>query len=220
MGKHRFTKFVLIFQFAIALCHSAFGSQPPPAVFVAATNGLSRFLSEVSTARLGQPVLLHEIKPVALSTNQTPQKFVHFASETTMWFFPVLNEDGTADAMLLVDWIGGEWKAVSYGYAPLAKEWHLVTAEWSSEKGFHPKLVKSSPTSRYYFTVPEIDDRNLTRIVSATTKETSDASLLPAAKGTTSTNRYSKLGSLVSEIVELQSASSRTQPLLKSNQSQ
>jgi hypothetical protein len=80
-----------------------------------------------------------------------------------MWFFPILLE-GESKAMLVVDRDGENWKAVSFGYAGLGHELNEVLARWPESKGFHPQLIAVFQAKRFYFTVPEVNDFNLTEI--------------------------------------------------------
>jgi hypothetical protein len=156
-------------------------AQPtPPEVLTAASNGLPAFLASVplgnralygftndtdlAQARLGVPLRIYAITPTALASHPAESTLPLLLSETTLWYLPVLvGED--AKAILVVDRMAGEWKAVSFGYAPLAQELNQIAKQWPASAGYHPKLVAAFSASRYYFAVPEVDDRNLTPII-------------------------------------------------------
>jgi hypothetical protein len=201
------------------VCCLALASNPlvaveaPPEVTTAASNGLPSFLAKVpaeskqlygfaedvdfSKVRLASPLLLYTIKPSALSSNQVNDTVSSVAFETSMWFFPVLI--GTeVKAMLVVDRQDNEWKAVSLGYAPLAREWHQVCNQWPLGKGFHPRLVAGFQAAQFYFTVPEVGDQNLTPLLSPRNTGPSAKSLpLASEQGL---NRYSILSNCSGEM--------------------
>ena len=154
----------------------------------------------MSKACLGTPVLLQAIKPSALSSNQVSDTVSSVAAETSMWFFPVLI-GAEVKAMLVVDRLDNEWKAVSLGYAPLAREWNQVLNQWPATKGFHPRLVASFQAPQFYFTVPEAGDRNLTPLLSP---RNADSSAKPPSYGSQQiSNRYSTLGNCSAEVSTL-----------------
>jgi hypothetical protein len=161
------------------------GSKPPripgvpTEVLEAAATGLPFFLGQIppgsqqlygfsavddlSRAQLGGALRMHTITPVSLESSSSSTPVSSIKSETSMWFFPVLL-DGESKAMLVVDREGEAWKAVSLGYAGLGHEWNGLLAQWPESKGFHPQLVAVFQARQFYFTVPEIDDFNLTQL--------------------------------------------------------
>jgi hypothetical protein len=193
-------------------------AEAPPEVIAAAKEGLPGFLSLIPTgskplygfpedinlaeARLGTPVLLHVFKRAVLQSNQVSQTVSSALADTSMWFFPVLLA-GEGKAMLVVDWHQNAWKAVSLGYAHLGSEWNQVSKQWPLAKGFHPQLVAVLRANEHYFTVPEVDDRNLTRIIAPWDKLGPPNA--PSVTATESPDRYSRLGSLASELESLKS---------------
>ena len=76
---------------------------------------------------------------------------------------PILIEN-ESKAMLVVDRDGDQWKAVSLGYAALGHELKELLTQWPESKGFHPQLIAVFQAKQFYFTVPEVDDFNLTPI--------------------------------------------------------
>jgi hypothetical protein len=202
----------LVCSLAMAV-NSLTAADAPPEVSAAASNGLPVFLAKVppaarplygfaldadfSQASLGAPLLLHTIKPSALSSNQANDTVSSVVSQTPMWFFPVMM--GTeVKAMLVVDRQDNEWKAVSLGYAPLAGEWNQVLSQWPAAKGFHPRLVAVFQAAKFYFTVPEVSDRNLTPLLSPRNTGPSAKTLPPAPAQ--NAGRYSTLGNCSNEM--------------------
>jgi hypothetical protein len=129
------------------------------------SKGLYGFSSQddLSKARLGGALRMQTITPAALGRSSPSITVSAILSDTTMWFFPILLESASK-AMLVVDREGGTWKAVSLGYAGLGHELNELLAQWPESKGFHPQLVAVFQAKQFYFTVPEIDDLNLTKI--------------------------------------------------------
>jgi hypothetical protein len=194
----------------------------PREVSLAATNGLPVFLAmippdfkheygfpddaDLSTVSLGSPVLMHTIQPAALSSNQVSDTVSSLVSESSMWFFPLLM-GSEVRAMMVVDRQGSVWKAVSLGYAPLAREWNQVLNQWPASKGFHPRLIAVFQAKQFYFTVPEIGERNLTPLLSPWNAAASTKAA-PLGAGQSSTN-YSRLGTLSIELDKLKTMLNR-----------
>ena len=156
-------------------------AQPVPnEVLNAASNGLPAFLESVSfgnrelygftndtdlaQARLGVPLRVYIITPKNLASHPAESKLTPLLSETMLWYFPVLVGDDTR-AILVVDQMADGWRAVAIGYAPLARELHRITKQWPASAGYHPRLVAAFSANRLYFTVPEVDDHNLSPIL-------------------------------------------------------
>jgi hypothetical protein len=194
-------------------------AQPvPPDVLNAASNGLPAFLESVSfgnrelygftndndlaRARPGVPLRVFTITPQALASHNAEPALTPLLSETTLWYFPILvGQD--AKAILVVDQMAGEWKAVSIGYAPLARELDQITKQWPAGAGYHPRLVAAFSANRYYFTVPEVDDHNLSPILMPGQADESD--------GTRGLNqaRYTTLTPLARSKAQLKAAFDR-----------
>jgi hypothetical protein len=118
---------------------------------------------DLSAAQLGRPRQMLTITPAAIQKSSSGATVSSILSETSMWFFPIQIES-EAKSMLVVDRDRGEWKAVSMGYAGLGHELNELLAQWPESKGFHPQLVAVFQAKQFYFTVPEVDDFNLTKI--------------------------------------------------------
>jgi hypothetical protein len=151
----------------------------PSEILEAAETGLPFFLGQIppgskelygfspgddlSQAKLGGALRMHTITPAALEKSSSSGSVSSILSETSMWFFPILVER-ESKAMLVVDRDGETWKAVSLGYAGLGHQLNELLAKWPESKGFHPQLIAVFQAKRFYFTVPEVDDFNLTEI--------------------------------------------------------
>lgn len=165
----------------LGLWANALWAQPAPnEVLNAASNGLPAFLASVSLgnrepygftndtdlaqARLGAPFRVYIITPKNLASHPAESTLAPLLAETTLWYFPVLVGDDTR-AILVVDQMADGWRAVAIGYAPLAQEVHKITKQWPASAGYHPRLVAAFSAKRLYFTVPEVDDHNLSPIL-------------------------------------------------------
>jgi len=154
-------------------------SEVPQEVLEAAKTGLPLFLGQIppgskeqygfastddlSATRLGAPLQMLTIKPTAIDKSSSSTTVSSILSETSMWFFPIRIET-ESKAMLVVDRDDATWKAVSFGYGELGHELNELLAQWPDSKGFHPQLIAVFQAKQFYFTVPEVDDFNLTQI--------------------------------------------------------
>jgi hypothetical protein len=196
------------------LSGNSVSAQPvPPEVLNAASNGLPVFLasvpatakesygfpsdSDLTQARLGAPLRRYTITPAALTNRARSTAVSSLITETTLWYFPI-QVNGETKALLAVDRMSDGWKAVSLGYAPLAREWNQVTRQWPASKGYHPRLVTVFQAKQHYFTVPEVDDRNLTLI--APPQAVATGAKGATASSSETSDRYLALGS-VSNVV-------------------
>ena len=167
---------LLLLVFAVQRLAAA---EAPAEALAAASQGLPGFLAsvppgdeamygfvpggELTQARLGAPLRLYTITPAALAGGRAAVSVGGLLADTTMWYFPVqVGEE--VKAMLVVDRMEDGWRAVSFGYAPLAREWNVIAKQWPAAKGFHPRLAVVFQAQQYWFTVPEVDDRNLTPV--------------------------------------------------------
>ena len=113
---------------------------------------------------LGNPFKLYQITPIALSSYKPGDSIDSIISETHLWYFPIMLNDENR-AILVVDLMDNNWEVVSLGYANLARELGKVTQQWNTQKNYNPLLIAVFQANEYLFTVPEIDDQNLTSIV-------------------------------------------------------
>ncbi|MDO9541341.1 MAG: hypothetical protein Q7J98_03345 [Kiritimatiellia bacterium] len=186
----------------------------PEGVLQAAVEGLQPFLNKIpadslgqfgfvpgddlNTASLGTPFLVHMIAPSAFEKYQTGMTVASIVTPTTTWYFPVL-VTGQARAILAVDQIDGQWKAVSLGYVGLARELGAVGSQWKAAQGYHPMLIVVFQAQQYLFTVPEKDAYNLTRLSENTTPSTGPLKIMGVPSGD-----YATLGNVADMIKQLQ----------------
>lgn len=210
-GKLLVVSMVMAWIFAIP-CLMA--QNAPEAVQQAAAQGLQPFLSKIpapsveeygfvhgddlATASLGTPFMVHTITPSALEQYQAGMTVASILSPTTAWYFPVLIA-GQTRAILAVDNIDNQWKAVSLGYAGLARELGAVSQQWKAVQGYHPMLIVVFQAKQYLFTVPEKDAYNLTRLSANKTPATDPLQ----ATAPTPSNDYATLGTAADVIKQL-----------------
>lgn len=166
--------------FLLALASSMASETVPSEVVEAAENGLQPFLQWIpaesvesygfrpgdclENARLGKPFRLHTITPTALRSYIPGAPVDSILSQTEIWYFPIIL-NGQAKAVLVVDKMGGHWKAVALGYAGLAGELASIREQWPESEGYNPMLVVVFQAKQFFFTLPEHDSPNLTPIV-------------------------------------------------------
>ena len=152
----------------------------PADVQQAAVQGLQPFLDKIpagsmeefgfaagdnlSAATLGAPFLLYTLTPSALEQYRAGAAVTSLVTPTTAWYFPVLIA-GQTRAILVVDKLDNQWQAVSLGSAALAKELGRLGGQWKAAQGYHPMLIVVLQAKQHFFTVPEKDSQNLTRLV-------------------------------------------------------
>lgn len=187
--------------------------EPSEEVILAAKQGLSRFLrqmrptslasfgfssgDDLKKAALGDAFKLHTILPSALKTYSAGQPVESIVTETSQWYFPV-TLDGDVRALLIVDRMGGRWKAVSFGYSPLAREIADSGKQWPKAKGYHARYISVPQAYEFLFSVSEQGPDNMTSLMS----RPAAAGLTPQAQGGAGQNsRYAALGK-AAELVE------------------
>jgi hypothetical protein len=85
--------------------------------------------------------------------------------QTEMWYFPV-EFKGEYIAILILDNMNGKWKAVSFGYANLAKELFRIENVERTRKNQSISLIVNYKLKKYFFHISdENNGRNLTEIV-------------------------------------------------------
>jgi hypothetical protein len=151
----------------------------PPEAIAAARSGLPAFLEKIPPEGLGEygfapgdrldeaypgkPYLLHEIPPAAIERFASEDSVDSLLAPAGVWYFPVMM-DGEARAILVVDRVDGGWVAVSLGQASLAGELNAIRRQWPASGGYDPRLIVSYQAAAYFFSVPQVGGRNLTRI--------------------------------------------------------
>ncbi len=181
MRKYQFLIIGLVLLSGIALtgypCAGAFAETAPPEAIAAAQAGLLPFLQpitpedmsnfglapgdNVSDAILGDPFQLYTITPAKLLDANDDTPVDSLLSPTGRWFFPIVLA-GESRAILAVEKMDEEWQAVTMGMTGLAIEMEKINRQWPKSKGFEPKLIAIYQAACYFFTVPEMGNKNFT----------------------------------------------------------
>jgi hypothetical protein len=143
----------------------------------AAKAGLPSFLGHIPTndrqdygftktdsldkATLGDPFNLHTITPDALLNYSGDVPVASILTTTDLWYFPVMMQNKVR-CILVVDYLDGEWQAVSLGYANLAKSLNQVRRNWPAASGYNPVLIAVFQAKKFLVTIPEAPGENLT----------------------------------------------------------
>ncbi len=184
----------------------------------AAEEGLQTFLQKVpkeskilygfathdslELACLGKPFNLHKIAPSEISQFKSGDSVSSIISKTNLWYFPVLLNN-KIKSLLVVDTLNGKWAAVSLGYTNLAKELAKIRQQWPESKGFTPKIIIVFQANKYLFTIPEIDEYNLTLIDFPSEEERQKPSNeMPYEKNVINDLKYSNLDE-ISNVVKI-----------------
>jgi hypothetical protein len=146
-------------------------------LYQAAQAGLTRFIpmldpamlelwginnrEEVKDFSLDKPLRLHIITPKAINDYREGDAASSLLCQSQCYYFPV-RLGGEIKLFLLVDQVDGEWKAVSLGYQPLAKEMQNILQQW--QKSERPVLAAMFQARTYLFTMPQQRADNLTPI--------------------------------------------------------
>lgn len=128
----------------------------------------------IDNVYLEEPLNLYKITPIAIENYQQGDSVKSLLSMTNLWYFP-LSVNNIIRSILVIDKIENEFKAVSIGYANLARAINTLKNKWTSSTGYRFKLVVVYQAKSFLYTIPELNNYNLTLI------ELTDASLLENA---------------------------------------
>lgn len=87
-----------------------------------------------------------------------------FLTESRHWFFPVLSKGAKACLLSVIFTKDGSFQKDKLGMAQLARVWAAVVEAWPESEGYAPILVIVPSHQRFYFTVPQAQPSNFTRI--------------------------------------------------------
>lgn len=129
----------------------------PAAVKQAAEQGVTSFLqaipaqdlahfnfsdpTELERATLGEPFLIYTIAPESILAYQAGTPVEDLMAPTSLWYVPVL-VNGESRTLLMIDLVGGTWKAVGIGGSGIAKQWSPADREQSVTLGYTPRFVR------------------------------------------------------------------------------
>jgi hypothetical protein len=142
----------------------------PDEILSQAQKGLPAFLNKIppgtlaeygfaendplAQAYLSKPFKVYTITPTALLGARAGSRIRDLLEETKLWYFPVMINDQVR-ALLVVDYLQGQWQAVSLGYANLARGLGTVMQRWPRSRGFNPLLIAVFQANENLVLVPE-----------------------------------------------------------------
>jgi hypothetical protein len=153
--------------------------RPPADVIQAAHSQLPQFLKrcippqaagmfglgpddDLGRASLGQPYRLFSLSPDAISTYSPGATVRSLLDDSGLWYFPIVLS-GRIKLILYVGLKDSVWTKVGLGSAGLACELQRLQARWPSDRS-PAILVRQNQLGRYLFSLPQIDEYNLTEI--------------------------------------------------------
>ncbi|HSY17539.1 MAG TPA: hypothetical protein VK815_04355 [Candidatus Acidoferrales bacterium] len=116
----------------------------------------------VDLATLGEPIPVYSISEEDQRNYQAGQPLRPLLQATNEWIYPV-RLNGRIRYMLPIKREGDQYVAEP-GSRALALVYEKIEQHWPASKGFHPQLVVNPNMPNYYFTIPELDQQNLTDI--------------------------------------------------------
>ena len=151
----------------------------PQEVVQAADEGLPVFLSLITPSQmedfgfsendnlddavLGRPFQQYLIYNADVIHYKDGDTIYDVLTEPIMWHFPVMIGD-ESKCLLGVDKIDDNWEAVSIGAALLAQRVDLARRVWPILEGYDPLFSVSLAISTYFFSIPQVDEYNLTQL--------------------------------------------------------
>ncbi|MFA6290448.1 MAG: hypothetical protein WC637_01630 [Victivallales bacterium] len=167
--------------FFSSLLASAQNPIPPAGLAQAGSKALKEFLpaldspkmkkthgfapeDDLSAVTLGEPFETRYLLVESTKEYVKGAKVENFLIESRNWFFPVLSRGSQACLLSVIQNQDGSFQKDKLGMAQLARVWAAVLEAWPVTKGYTPLLVVMPSRQRFYFTVPQAQPPNLTRI--------------------------------------------------------
>ncbi len=143
--------------FFLSFCPLHAEETPPAEIVQAAREGIARFLNsrpvsslqkfgfrdqdEVNRATLGEGFQIYTVPPQTLLSGQSFQNFESIAVPTKAWQF-LIRSGRDAKAFLRVDYINGQWQAVSLGSSGLAVQMDSIVKTWPPSAAYKLKFIR------------------------------------------------------------------------------
>lgn len=112
---------------------------------------------------LEEPFNLYQITPASLENYKEGDSTESLLSKTDLWYFP-LSVNNEIKSVIVVEKVGNDFRAVSFGYANLAREINTIKHKWHTSNGYRFHLVVAFQANSYLYTIPEQNNHNLTII--------------------------------------------------------
>lgn len=115
----------------------------------------------LSKATLGTPFQLYNLSADSIRNYKDNTPIRSIITESLMWYFPVMI-DNTVKMVMYVGKKDSVWMRAGLGSAGLAKHLQDITTRWSPTKGYTPILIHQFDIGAYLFSIPQVDNFNLT----------------------------------------------------------
>ena len=112
---------------------------------------------------LGKPFEFYTVIPKGKIN--TGVKCKSILSNRKEYYFPIIL-DGQIKSILNVykRVKDSTWVASGIGNEILARELFVIRKQWPNEKGYNPYILEFPTIQKVYFSIPEVDDKNMTEI--------------------------------------------------------
>ena len=114
-------------------------------------------------AVLGRPFQEYSIYDTDVENYREEDTIYDVLTESLIWYFPVMIAD-ESKCLLGVGKMDDNWEAVSIGNAWLAQSVALARQVWPISEGYDPLFCVKQSISTYFFTIPQVDEYNLTQL--------------------------------------------------------
>lgn len=121
---------------------------------------------EVDQAELGEPFMIYTILPDQILNYNAGTDVESIITPTDIWLFPVVSK-GEARTLITVDFMEGEWRAVSIGGSEVAKQWASITGNSSAAEGAIYKFVRVYQAVADFVLMSDIGETKMVPLVSA-----------------------------------------------------
>ena len=172
-------KLLLILLLVLIVALQVGAQNVPQEVVQTAEEGLPIFLSLISPswmenfgfsendnlddAVLGRPFQEYSIYDTDVENYREEDTIYDVLTESLIWYFPVMIAD-ESKCLLGVGKMDDNWEAVSIGNAWLAQSVALARQVWPISEGYDPLFCVKQSISTYFFTIPQVDEYNLTQL--------------------------------------------------------
>jgi hypothetical protein len=109
---------------------------------------------------LEEPFNLYQITQASLNNYKEGDSTESLLSKTELWYFP-LSVNDEIKSVIVVDKVGNDFRAVSFGYSRLAREINAIKHKWPASNGYRFHLVVAFQANSYLYTFPEPNNHNL-----------------------------------------------------------
>lgn len=174
------SKFLIILSFVCISYLLANAQNVPPEAWKAAQIGLPEFLQGVTPryemlgfkegdslqkAILGQPFEVYSVIPKNIFKRGIKCKSIISNPNIKEFYFPVLIDNQVRTILSVYRKKDNSWAAAGMGvHGTLVKVLPLIRSRWPIEKGFNPYILEFPTIQKVYFTIPEVDENNMTEI--------------------------------------------------------